>query len=164
MPNKPRGPHHSAPCKHPTASGRPCPNMAREHHPEHGPVCALHAHHKETTQGRTATIIVHLHPDERRAVEIAANTLGVTMSDLARDMLVGLEIPEPPAPAIDVELHRELGRIGVNINQIARNLGRILLLPDRDVQTDPIIQDLLPALSELGMAIRAIQSTLGERS
>ena len=115
--------HHSAPCLHPTASGLPCPNRARDHHPEHGPVCAMHAHHNERSEGRTATILVHLHPKEKEGVSIAAQTLGITLSDLGRVMLLGLEVPLPPRPTIDAKTHGELGKVGSNLNQIAKRLN-----------------------------------------
>lgn len=161
MPKRPHVPHHSAPCLHPTVSGLPCPNKARAHHPEFGPVCALHAHHTETSEGRTSTILVRLHPDERRAIEIAADTVGVSMSDLARDMLLGLDIPKPLRPAVDAQVHGELGRIGTNLNQIARSLNRLLAFDERHATAVTEIQDLKTQLHELGRVLRSLQSALG---
>ena len=140
-------PHHSAPCQHPTATGLPCPNRAVDHHPQHGPICALHAHHNDTSQGRTATILVRLHPDEHKAVSVVADTLHVSLSDLGRDMLMGLPLPQPPPPKIDIQTYGQLGKIGGNLNQIAKGLNA--LMAGEPGTPDPEIRDLHVQLAEL---------------
>ena len=140
-------PHHTSPCGHPTRNGQPCPNRAITHHPEHGPVCALHAHHAEASEGRTATILVRLAPEERQAVQLVADTLNVSLSDIARTMLLGLQMPEPPRPRIDALAYAQLGKIGGNLNQIARGMNAVLTTGEGEYDLDT--QELLDLLKEL---------------
>ncbi len=155
MPKRPPRAHHSAPCQHPTASGSPCPNRAVDHDHQHGPICALHAHHQEASEGRTATILVRLAPDERQAVQIAADTLGVSLSDLCRDMVLGLELPQPPTPKVDVQTYAQLGKVGGNLNQIAHALNALVLAggtPDRT-----ILEGLADEVLSLRAAIKEVR-------
>lgn len=161
MPTKrPAAPHHTAPCQHPTASGAPCPNKARTHHPEHGPVCLLHGHHADTSEGRTATILVHLAPEEKRAVQIAAEALNSTMSDVARAMLLGLELPPPPRPRIDVMTHGELGRLAGNLNQVARNLN-LFVMVGSEAEAIDLVQ-LRTEVRDLTALCRSLQAGLAD--
>lgn len=159
MPKTARGPHHSAPCAHPTASGDPCPNRARHTHPEYGPVCALHYHHHTTREDRTATILVRLSPQEKTAVEIAAQVLQVSLSDLGRTMLLGLDLPAPPPPRVHAETHRELGRVGGNLNQVSHSLNRLTAF--EDVQIAPaVLHDLARQVADLRAVIQRLQVDL----
>jgi hypothetical protein len=67
--------------------------------------------------------MVRVSPDEHQTISLAADTLGVSLSDLGRVMLLGLPMPQPPRPVIDVQTYGELGKIGGNLNQIARSLN-----------------------------------------
>lgn len=155
MPKHPTAPHHSAPCQHPTASGLPCPYRAVDHHPEHGAICALHAHHNQASLGRTASINVRLHPNEYKAVSVVADTLQVSLSDLGRDMLLGLPLPHPPPPKIDVQTYGQLGKIGTNLNQIARALNA--LLAGGDGTADSEVRDLHLELAELRETLKQVR-------
>ena len=158
MPKRPAAPHHSAPCMHPTSSGAPCPNKARDIHPVHGPVCLLHAHHADRDEGRTATVIVHLSPDEKQAVQVAAATLQLTMSDLARAMLLGFELPPQPRPRIDIQTHGELGKLGSNLNQIAHHLNRFMTTGGDSSETD--LDQLRAEVRDLTVLCRQLQIAL----
>ena len=155
---RPPVPHHSAPCGHPTASGQPCPNRAVDVHPQYFHVCALHAHHYATSEGLTATVIVHLTPEERRVVGVVAGILGVSLSDLARNTLVRLPIPEPPRPRIEVSTYGQLGKIGGNLNQLARSLNLLRSGASESVEVDPDalkaqLDDLREVLHKVRLAL-----------
>lgn len=154
MPKRPPVPHHSAPCQHPTASGLPCPHRAVDHHHEYGPICALHAHHNDNSQGLTSTILVRLHPDEHKAVGVVAGTLGISMSELARHTLTGLPMPEAPRPKIDAQAYAELGRIGGNLNQIARAMNTALVAGVEPLQE---AQGLVAQLNELRDLLKEVR-------
>lgn len=119
----------------------------------------MHAHHMETSEDRSATILVRLSPEEKEAVEIAAETLRISLSDIARHMLVGLPLPVPPQPRIHAQVHGELGRVGVNLNQCAHALNRLTAF--QDLQVAPaVLGDLRRELGELGTLLRRIQVDL----
>ncbi len=130
MTRRPPRPHHTAPCSWPTRDGQPCPGKAVGHHPEFGGICALHAHHAESSEGRTATILVRLSPEERQGVQIVADIFNVSLSDIARTMLLGLQMPELPRARIDAQAYGQLGRIGGILNQIAHALNLLTLTGD----------------------------------
>lgn len=146
-------PHHSAPCQHPTADGLPCPNRAVDHDPQHGPICALHAHHRDTTEHRTACVMVRVSPTEHETISLAADTIGVSLSDLGRVMLLGLPMPQPPRPVIDVQTYGELGKIGGNLNQIARSLNSMLAGAPGEVDAPGLLAEL-GALREVIREVR----------
>ena len=155
MPKRPPVPHHSAPCLHPTRDGAPCPNRAVTHHPEHGPMCAMHAHRSETSEGRTATILVRLTPEEKQAVELVSGTLDTSLSDLARTMLLGLPMPEPPRPRIDAQAYAQLGKIGGNLNQIARALNTVLVAGEGQAEVET--RNLLDHIKELRQTLNEVR-------
>lgn len=155
MRKRPLAPHHSAPCQHPTADGRPCPNRAVDHDPQHGQICALHAHHRDATEGRTANIMVRVSPLEYQSISVAADTIGVSLSDLGRVMLLGMPMPQPPRPVIDVQTYGQLGKIGGNLNQIAKGLNA--LMAGGPGTPDPEIRDLKTQLAELREAITKVR-------
>ena len=142
-----RGPHHTAPCQHPQSSGLPCPNRAVDHHDPYGPICALHAHHHDISLSRTAGFTVRVSPDEHTALSAVAGTLNVTLSDLGRIMLLGLEVPQPPRPRIDALAYGQLGKIGGNLNQIARGLNAAWLGEAESFDLD--FEDLVAQLAAL---------------
>jgi len=162
MPKRVRGPHHSAPCQHPQSTGLPCPNRAVDHHPEHGPICALHAHHYDTSQGRTATILVRLAPDEHQAVSVVADTLRVSLSDLGRDALLSIPLPDPPRPRIDAEAYAALGKVGGNLNQIARALNLNSIVDDGVVELDT--EHLAVQIAELRRLLKEVRLGLAGAS
>jgi hypothetical protein len=85
---------------------------------------------------RTASILVRLTAEERAAIEAAASRAGLTLASYARGQMLGG--PQPRAarrPPVETrQLARilgELGKIGSNINQLAR-AGNIGLLNAAD--------------------------------
>lgn len=151
--------HHTSPCQHPTASGLPCPHRAIHHHPKHGPICALHAHHSETSEDRTAAITLHLSRQEKAKAQVIANIRGMSLSDLARDMLFGYELPKPLPPRIEIQVYGQLAKIGTNLNQATHALHRIRTIGDIQVTPD-VLADLTHQLDELRNVIRKLQVDL----
>lgn len=83
---------------------------------------------------RTASILIRLTDEERAAVEDAASRAGLTLASYARGQMLGG--PQPRAgrrPPIETrQLARilgELGKIGSNINQLARAKNMDFLTP-----------------------------------
>jgi hypothetical protein len=74
---------------------------------------------------RTAHLTIRLAPDERAALDAAAEEAGLTAGSYARQRLLGARVPRsiqrrPPDRRVLVYLLGQLGRIGNNLNQLAR--------------------------------------------
>ena len=67
---------------------------------------------------------IRLSPTERQAIENLADTAGMKLGEYIRATALNQKIPRS-VPKINREIYIELGRIGNNINQIARvaNVG-----------------------------------------
>ena len=86
---------------------------------------------------RTRELTIRMTDDELAAVRAKAAARGVGMADLARKLLADAEDIEVrptrrrrgvaparrPAPTADPELVRQVARIGVNLNQLARRVN-----------------------------------------
>ena len=79
---------------------------------------------------RTAAILVRLTPEERAAAEDAASRAGLSLASFARGQMLGGKPPRaakrPPVEKAQLALIlAQLGKIGSNLNQIARasNMG-----------------------------------------
>lgn len=93
------------------------------------------------------------HPNEQRSVQnkqrytqaevdyigLMAERAGLTVSDFIRRAALRISI-QPPRPSEEREALRELSRIGVNLNQIARALNR-------GRETPPYIEDAILKLT-----------------
>lgn len=89
---------------------------------------------KEHSAARSQVFGVRLTPDERSSIEAKAATAGLTLTDYCRGVLTG-SAPDmgaawqrhAAAPALPPELFAayvaQLGKIGSNLNQIARQLN-----------------------------------------
>ena len=66
---------------------------------------------------RTAAVIIRLYPEERDILRFNAGLHGMSMSDYVRQTCLGIRLRRTPEERRRV---RELARIGVNINQLAR--------------------------------------------
>jgi hypothetical protein len=77
---------------------------------------------------RTAHITIRLTPDERAAIDESAQRAGLTAGSHARSILLGAPTPRqvrrPPVERRELaQLLGEVGRVGNNLNQIARALN-----------------------------------------
>jgi len=68
---------------------------------------------------RVHPIHIRLTEDEYQALSQKAEVAGVSLSEWVRRAALEQEIPSPRSE-IDVNLYKELTRIGININQLAR--------------------------------------------
>ena len=66
---------------------------------------------------RTAAVIIRLYPEERDILRFNAGLHSMSMSDYVRQTCLGIRLRRTPEERRRV---RELARIGVNINQLAR--------------------------------------------
>jgi hypothetical protein len=87
--------------------------------------------HGSEKRARTEHLTIRLSPDERAAIDQAADRSGLTAGSYARQALLGAPVPRqvrrPPIERRELaRLLGELGHVGGNLNQIARdmNFGR----------------------------------------
>ena len=66
---------------------------------------------------RTAAVIVRVFPEERDILRFNAGLHGMSMSEYIRQTCLGIRLRKTPE---EKRRLRELARIGVNINQLAR--------------------------------------------
>ncbi len=81
------------------------------------------------TRQRTSNVLIRFTPEEREEVEQKASRAGLTLSSYGRhQMLNGAQPRAVKRPPVEVEaialLLAALGKIGSNLNQIARHLNR----------------------------------------
>jgi hypothetical protein len=113
--------------------------------------------HGSEKRVRTAHLTIRLTPEERAAIDDAADRAGLTPGSYARQVLLGAPAPRqvrrPPVEKRELaRLLGQLGHIGGNLNQIAR-------AANSDEQIDVI--DLSVELRGLNEARDAILKALG---
>ncbi len=113
------------------------------------------------SETRQRTIIVHIRltPEERSLVDEAASRAGLTVASYARTRLIGPSLPRNvKRPSIDRELLAkliaQLGKIGSNLNQIARAAN----------MNSAGAQDLDDALREATQFKAAIRAVFGDKT
>jgi len=84
--------------------------------------------HGSEKRARNKHLTIRLTPEERALIEAAADRAGLTAGSYARNVLMGAPTPRqvrrPPVERAELaRLLAELGRIGSNVNQIARALN-----------------------------------------
>lgn len=72
---------------------------------------------KRVKAARLTAVVVRLHPEERDALRLNAGLQGMSMSEYIRQSCLGIRLRKTPE---EKRRLRELARIGVNLNQIAR--------------------------------------------
>ena len=98
-------------------------------------MCAASNHRKqrvEEARRRAVMLTVRLTGAEHAQLGHAAKDHNTTMSSLGRNLLLG----RIPPPIIDREFAQELGRVGNNLNQIARNLNAGGYPPSEGIQVE----------------------------
>ena len=92
--------------------------------------------HGSETRVRTTHLTIRLSTDERATIDHAADRSGLTPGSYARQVMLGAPVPRqvrrPPVERRELaRLLGELGHVGSNLNQIARNLncGGTVALP-----------------------------------
>ena len=97
---------------------------------------------------RTHVLFVRLTPEEHHDVATRARECGLSASTYTQLRLQGRG--PTPIPSTNEETYRELGRIGNNINQIARRLHQ----HDGD---DPTVDELVAMVADLGVLLVEIR-------
>ena len=113
--------------------------------------------HGSEKRARTTHLTIRLTPDERAAIDAAAERAGLTAGSYARQLLMGAPAPRqvrrPPIERRElVRLLGNLGYVGNNINQIARVLNG---------GGEPDFPGLNEALAGLGTVRKGILKALG---
>jgi len=151
---KQRGPHHSSPCQWPTRSGRPCSWQGVHEHEEFGLICDFHLTRLLANQHLTHQVLMRFSSSDYQRLRLIADATGHSIQALLRTHALGLKPPKPLPPLADNVLLSALGRIGGNVNQIARSLHRI--------ESDMHAQVERSLLMELQREVRDLQGRLIE--
>lgn len=108
---------------------------------------------------RDRHITVRLSADERAAVDAAAERAGLTPGSYARQVLLGAPAPRqvrrPPVERRELaRLLGELGKIGGNLNQLAKSVhsGVLVYGGDFDAVNSSLLEVRSAILSALGRA------------
>lgn len=99
---------------------------------------------------RDAVVPVRLTPFERDELAEIAEQRNTTLSGLLRTLALGRNLPAQKPPKIDADTYLELGRIGNNLNQIARALNA--------VHTVPPFERLTEAVESLRALLKKVQA------
>lgn len=103
---------------------------------------------------RSISMKTKLTVSEAEEVAAIARASGLTISALLRRSVLAQKIESrPPVPAINAQAYAELGRIGGNLNQLARWANNNKLPPDFGGQ-------LAQAINNLGAAIKTTRAQL----
>lgn len=88
---------------------------------------------KPNDQIRSTVVRVRLTPGELDALSSSADAHGVSISLLVRHLALGAVIPKTPPAKVDQDTYLALGKIGNNLNQIARRMNSLNeLVPEAD--------------------------------
>jgi len=84
---------------------------------------------------RTAHLTIRLSPEERDAIDVSAGLAGLTAGSYARQLILAAPPPRPVRrPPLErrelVRLLGEIGHIGSNINQLAKDRNTGILVYD----------------------------------
>jgi len=117
---------------------------------------------KSQSRQKTLKAVLPCTPDERAEIEARAEKAGLTVAGYLRAVVFGKDTPQPRAArratieaATLQRLLAELGKIGSNLNQIARRVNQ-----DLGFDT-PIFAELA---AELRAALRGLMQALGKGS
>ena len=94
-------------------------------------------------------ITVRFRPEELERLQDRADARGVTLSAYLRDAALRRPLP-PIVPTVNREAAKQLAKIGINLNQLARraNIGHV---PEREFET---LHELLSTLRELRFLLK----------
>jgi mobilization protein NikA len=115
--------------------------------------------HGSEKRARSSHLTVRLSVDERAAVETAAEKAGLTAGSYARQAMLGAPAPRqvrrPPVEKRELaRLLGELGKIGGNLNQLARaaNTGVVVYESEIDASLGDLAEVRTAILKALGRA------------
>lgn len=79
---------------------------------------------------------------ELQAIQESAEIWGMTPSAYIRALATGNKPKNPPIPVLDRQTYAELGKIGNNINQMARSLNQVHGIYPEHAEMVKSLQDL----------------------
>lgn len=93
------------------------------------------------------TLQVRLSDEDLLVLADKSRHVGVSYSTFLREAGLGRELPRP-IPRINIDTHQQLGRIGVNLNQLLRRIheGKIQFLCDADMETVHELAAIIPVI------------------
>ena len=97
----------------------------------------------KTSAARTSGVLVRLHPEEKELLRLNAGLYGLSVSDYIRQNCLSFHLRKSP---MEKERLRQLARIGVNLNQLAKWANTY----KRAVETVEIITALSSLEREIG--------------
>jgi len=94
--------------------------------------------HGSERRVRTMHLTIRFSPEERQAIDLSAGEVGLTAGSYARQLILGASPPRPVRrPPLErrelVRLLGELGHIGANINQLAKDRNTGVLIYDGEI-------------------------------
>lgn len=96
---------------------------------------------------RTELLRVRLSAEERRTIRARAEECGKPTSTFVRELALG-SVPRARPGRVEEKLIYHLGRIGNNLNQLARRANATGRLPERR-SLDTVLEELLGALRRI---------------
>ena len=76
------------------------------------------------TPSLTRIATIRFHPEEYASLVSEANLRGISLSDLIRRAVLGIEFPAQRIPRVDARMVSEMSRIGSNLNQSVHAFNR----------------------------------------
>jgi hypothetical protein len=110
---------------------------------------------EDLPQGLTRYLKVRMTDAEWAELKDFSRSANRSMSEVARRRIAGLKAPPPPVPAVNLQLKAELGRQGVNLNQIAEHLNR-----SRGQFADHVRAGLADYMKSIGQLLKNVQKQL----
>lgn len=98
-------------------------------------------------------IRVRFRKSELEAIKGDAPLWGMTPSMYIRSLATGQRPTRVPVPVIDRKTYAELGRIGTNLNQMARSLNQAHGVYSNEAEFENMIQELRTQISEIRLAL-----------
>jgi len=108
---------------------------------------------------KTVRKTVRFSPEEAEKLELIAKAKGITVSELIRNSVLGIPIPERISPERLIKRNRlfgsllyEINKIGVNLNQITKHCNQYrevdILVLEKVVETERVLKELVEKIYE----------------
>lgn len=108
---------------------------------------------KSPDEVRTAPVPVRLTVPEKLTLSEIAGERGIGLSTLIRNLALNRKMPKPRTPKVDLDTYRELQKVGINLNQIARQLNSVHMIPPFEKLKDAV-KDLHSIVRALSKAVQ----------
>jgi hypothetical protein len=112
----------------------------------------------QSTGAKTKGLLVRFTHSEHLHIQSQAKNAELSMSEYVRRSALRRQLP-PLIPAINLETYRELGRIGTNVNQMAKAVNTSISEGKR-TDLDPLpLQQLAATIQEIRLLLLGINET-----